>query len=339
MAGRVRLADVATGAGVSLATASKALNGRSGVNDATRARVREVASRMGFAPNSLAKGLADGRTGTVGLLTNDLGGRWALPILVGAEDAFAAGEMSVILTDAREDAIRERHNLRTLLQRRVDGLIVVGSQTESRPSLGKDLGIPVVYAYTPSSDPTDTSLVPDNFGGAHMVIDHLVAMGRRRIATVAGDRSFLASRDREDGARAALAHHGLEPVNRSPMYGDWSERWGRDATLALLHAEGSIDALMCHNDQLARGAIAALASHGLRVPGDVAVAGFDDWDVVIEGTEPPLTSVNMNVAALGHRAARHLFGAWEGSMSPGTERMPCQLVVRASTGAAHVVGG
>jgi LacI family transcriptional regulator len=331
----VRLTDVAAAAGVSIATASKALNNRSDVNEATRDRVQRIAGELGFAPNSLARGLAAGRTGTVGILTNDLVGRWALPILVGAEDAFGAGEISVILADARDDAVRERQSLRTLLQRRVDGLIVVGSGTEPRPSLGKDLGIPVVYAYAPSDDPSDMSVVTDNVDGAAIVIEHLVSMGRRRIATIGGEQTHAASSDREKGARTAIARHGLEIVNRSPFYGDWTERWGYEATLALLNTAQPIDAFMCHSDQIARGAVAAIAAQGLRVPDDIAVAGFDDWDVMVEGTIPPLTSVNMNISELGRRAAQRVFAALEGDPSPGIELMPCRLVVRASTGAAR----
>src|SRR5919112_5470821 len=123
------LKDVARLAGVSVATASKALNGRSEVHPDTRQRVIDVAARISFTPNTLARSLLAGQTGTVGLLTNDLEGRFSLPILMGAEDAFGTGQVSVLLCDARGDAIREAHHLKALLGRRVDGLIVVGSST------------------------------------------------------------------------------------------------------------------------------------------------------------------------------------------------------------------
>src|SRR3954466_525924 len=122
----VTLTDVARLAGVSIATASKALNGRDQVAPATRQRVIAAADRLDFSPNPLARGLLAGRTGTVGLLTSDLVGRFVIPILMGAEDAFGAGQVNVSLCDARGDPIREQHHLRALLSRRVDGLIVVG---------------------------------------------------------------------------------------------------------------------------------------------------------------------------------------------------------------------
>jgi LacI family transcriptional regulator len=192
-----------------------------------RATLRDVAALAGvsvpFAPNVLARGLLDGRTGTVGLLTSDLVGRFSLPILMGAEDAFGAGRTSVFLCDARGDTIRERHHLAALLARQVDGLIVVGSRTDPRPSLGRDLPVPVVYAYAESDDPAhDLSLVPDNVGAGALAVEHLLAMGRRRIAHVGGDPSYLASTDRAQGMAEALAAAGLE-LAAEPIYGDWSE--------------------------------------------------------------------------------------------------------------------
>jgi LacI family transcriptional regulator len=135
----VTLRDVARLAGVSIATASKALNGQPQVRAATRARVIEAAERLSFSPNALAQGLITQRTGTVGLLTSDLEGRFSIPILMGAEDAFGSDQISVLLCDARGDSVRERHYLRTLLSRRVDGLIVVGARPDTRSSLGRDL--------------------------------------------------------------------------------------------------------------------------------------------------------------------------------------------------------
>ena len=129
----VTLGDVAARAGVSISTASKALNDRGDVSAATRAKVRAIADELAFTPNAMARGLLAGRTGTVGLLTSDLEGRFMIPILMGAEDAFGAGRINVFLCDARGDAIREQHHLKELLSRRVDGIIVVGGHTQPPP--------------------------------------------------------------------------------------------------------------------------------------------------------------------------------------------------------------
>ena len=228
------LRDVARLAGVSVATASKALNGRANVHPDTRRRVIESAERISFTPNTLAQAILAGQTGTVGLLTNDLEGRFSLPILMGAEDAFGAGKMSVFLCDARDDAIREQHHLRALLGRRVDGLIVVGSNTDPRDSLGRELSVPVVYAYAPSTDPQDCSVVPDNVNAGTLAAEHLIATGRRTIAHISGDVRYAAAQDRAAGALAALEGAGLELAGERVRFGEWTEAWGRAATHTLL---------------------------------------------------------------------------------------------------------
>ncbi len=186
----VTIRDVAAAAGVSIATVSKALNGRQHVRSDTRERVQRVAAELGFSPNASARSLAEGRTGTVGLITNDLEGRFSIPALMGAEDAFGVGNASVFLCDARGDTIRERHHLRALLSRRVDGIIVVGDRTDPRPSLGRALPVPVVYAYAPSDDPDDVSVIADNVDAGRLAAEHLLMLGRTRVAYISGRRAI-----------------------------------------------------------------------------------------------------------------------------------------------------
>src|SRR5689334_6997898 len=327
---RTTLRDVAALAGVSVPTASKAINNRVHVHVATRSRVLAAAEQLGFAPNVLARGLLDGRTGTVGLLTSDLVGRFSLPILMGAEDAFGAGRTSVFLCDARGDTIRERHHLAALLGRQVDGLIVVGSRTDPRPSLGRELPIPVVYAYAPSHDSEDLSIICDNVAAGRLAIEHLIACGRTRIAHISGDPGYGAAQDRAQGARAALKDAGLSLVGKV-RYGAWSEGWGRAATSMLLGQEPDVDAIFCGSDQVARGVLDAVRERGRDVPGDVAVMGFDNWEVLTSDARPPLTSVDMNLEEIGRAAARALFAALDGTPRSGLEALPCRIVIRGST--------
>ncbi|WP_235558158.1 LacI family DNA-binding transcriptional regulator [Sphaerimonospora mesophila] len=318
-------------AGVSIATASKALNGKDDVRAETRMRVLAAAEQLSFQPNALARGLLSGQTRTVGLLTSDSVGRFGIPVLLGAEDAFGAGEMAVMLCDARGDSIREQHHIRTLLSRRVDGLIVVGESTDPRPSISRDLPIPVVYAYAPSDCSDDVSFVPDDVDGAGLATRHLLAMGRRRIAHITGPLDYKAARDRAEGLRAALADAGLAQVGET-LSGAWSQRWGRHAAEMLLMAEPEIDAVVCGSDQIAAGFIEAARERGRRVPDDVAVVGYDNWEVLSTETRPALTTVDMNLETLGRTAAQHLFAAIDGRATPGVHRMPCRLVIRDSTG-------
>ncbi len=324
------LAEVARLAGVSISTASKALNGRSHVRAETRARVLEAAEQLSFSPNTLARSLLAGRSGTVGLLTSDLEGRFSIPILMGAEDAFGAGKVNVFLCDARGDTIREQHHVQALLNRRVDGLIVVGSRTDPRPSLGTSLPVPVVYTYAPSDDPNDLSIVCDNVGAGRLAVEHLISCGRTRIAHITGDPDYGASRERAEGALAALADAGLEPVG-PVRYGSWSEGWGRAAAAMLLEQSPEVDAIFCGSDQVARGVLDTLREHGRTVPDDVAVMGFDNWQILTNGARPQLTSVDMNLEEMGRAAAQALFAMLDGSGRSGIEAMPCRLAIRNST--------
>jgi LacI family transcriptional regulator len=333
--GRVTtLADVARLAGVSIATASKALNGRDYVRAETRDRVRAAADELSFRPNVLARHLLSGRSGTVGLVTHDLEGRFSIPTLMGAEDAAGTGEVSVFLCDARGDSLRERYHVQALLGRRVDGLIVVGARPDPRPSLGH-LPVPVVYAYAPSADPDDMSLTSDNVAAGRMAAEHLLACGRSRIAIVTGDTDYGAAHDRASGATAALAEHDLAPLGGQALYGAWSEEWGRSATGMVVARHPDVDAVLCGSDQIARGALDALRELGRDVPGDVAIMGHDNWEVLATHARPQLTSIDMNLEELGRRAAARLFEAIDGRRTPGVEYVPCRLVPRGSTGPAE----
>lgn len=324
------LSDVARAAGVSVSTASKALNGRPDVSGTTRAKVQQAAEELAFSPNSLARSLVSGRSFTVGLITHDLEGRFSTPILMGAEDAFGLNNISLLLCDARGDYLRERHQVKVLLERRVDGIIVVGADN-ARPSIGRDLPVPVVYLYAASADPADISIISDNVGAGRLAAEHLVDCGRRRIAILGGDPTYGASPERAEGAMAALAAAGLEPVGGGPLYGSWSEEWGRGGCHALISQYPDTDAMICGSDQVARGVLDALRDLGRAVPDDVAVTGHDNWKILVSGSRPPLTSIDMNLEDLGRLGATRLREAIEGHPSPGLEKLACRLVVRGST--------
>jgi LacI family transcriptional regulator len=239
--------------------------------------------------------------------------------------------VNVFLCDARGDAIREQHHLKALLNRRVDGIIVVGRQTDPRPSLGHDIPVPVVYAYAPSDDPTDVSVTPDNVGGGRLAIEHLVATGRRRIAHISGDPTYAAAQDRAVGVRAALADAGLELVG-DVLFSEWSEHWGRDASALLLSQHPDIDGIFCASDQIARGALDTLRDLGKRVPEDIAVIGYDNWEVLATNSRPELTSIDANLQQLGRAAAMRIFEAIDGdARDAGVEHLPVRLVIRGST--------
>jgi LacI family transcriptional regulator len=330
----VTLTDVARRAGVSVATASKALNARDEVAPETRRRVLQAADELSFQPNVLARGLISGRTRTIGLLTDELAGRFSIPILLGVENALGSEQMSVLLCDARGDAIRRRHYIRTLLARQVDGFIILGDSNDVRPSLTGDIPVPVVYVYGESDDPNDLSLLADDADGARLATEHLVSLGRRNIAHITGPENYRAARDRVASLRDVLDGAGLSLIGGEPLYGEWSQRWGRHAARMLLSSYPEIDAIFCGNDQIATGVANTLRDLGRRIPDDVSIVGYDNWNEFAADCQPPLTTVDLNLQQLGETAVKHLFAALDGQPSSGVIRQPCRLVVRDSTGPA-----
>lgn len=330
--GPVTLADVARAAGVSVATASKALNGKAHVSARAREAVTSAAAELEFRPNPFARALNHASTNTIGMLTSDLDNRFVLPILLGAEDAFGAGSLSVLLADARDSLLREQLQLQSLLTRRVDGVLIVGRTTNPRPPMRSKPDVPVVYVYAPSSDEDDLSFEPDNELAGRLAVEHLVATGRTRIGIVNGEDTYSAARDRLRGAAAAMEGHGLELLgNPGLVFGEWNERWGRYAAVRLLERHPDLDAVIAGSDHIGRGVMDAVRESGRRIPDDVAVVGFDNWDILVEGARPHLTSVDMNLQELGRLAAEALVETIDGKVRHGRVRNPVQLVIRGST--------
>ncbi|CDX39546.1 LacI family transcriptional regulator [Mesorhizobium sp. SOD10] len=330
----VTLREVAAAAGVSVATASKALNGQGRMTAETRERIRETARLLGFRPNSLAQSLLRKRSFTVGLLTNDTYGRFSLPLMAGVSDALVDNGVSVFLCNVEDDTRLGQLHVEAMLDKRVDGIIATGKRIDRHlPVDLSNLRIPVVYAFT-QPDPGAVGLVSDDAGGARLAVEHFVRLGRRRIAHVTGPASFAVVHTRAEAYRDVLRENGL--AVSEPLLGAWSEGWGHEAVEKLFGKagrEGWPDAVFCGNDQIARGVIDALRERGIRVPEDVGVVGFDNWEIVAEATRPPLTSVDMNLSTLGREAGLALLSLVGGQWAaPGIRKLPCRLVVRQSCG-------
>jgi LacI family transcriptional regulator len=333
-----RIDDIAALAGVSKGTASKALNGQGSLRPETRAKVVAAANELGYHPNAVARSLITGRTFTVGVVASDTVGRFSIPVMLGAEDALGAGRIAVLFCDGRGDVIRERHYLTSLVSRRVDGMIVAGGQTDPRPPIASELPMPVVYAWTPSTDPDDAAVVPDHEGGARLAVRHLLGTGRCRIGHVTGPQNFRSVELRAQGALAALAEAGQELAGGQVLHGDWSEAWGRQAASILLRLDPGVDAVFCGNDLIARGVSDGLRELGRRVPEDIALMGFDNWEVMSAHARIPLSTVDMNLHEVGRVAAQQLLRAIEGAPVHGFELVCCQLVVRESTAPRSSLG-
>lgn len=330
---RATIRDVATRAGVSIGTASKALNGNGRLKQETRERVMAAAGALGFRPNSMAQSLHRSKSMTVGILSTDSFGRFTFPIVEALEERLAEHGIAIFMCNATDDPAREKQHLDQLLGKRIDGLLVTARRLDMRPPIavpGKSM--PVIYVFSQADDPDALCLVPDDYGGAVLGVQHLVDIGRRRIAHIAGPETFEAVRLRHAGYADTLAKAGLPLVEGHALHGKWSEAWGREAVSRLFDgAGGTPDAVFCDSDQIARGATDALRERGLAIPGDVAVVGFDNWDVMALAARPPLTSVDMNLRELGRVAGERLIAMIAGERLKGVERLSCSLVVRQSS--------
>ena len=332
----VTLQDVARAAGVTIGTASKAMNGRGKLRLETRERVRAEARRLGFRFRELELDVISQRGVMIGVLTTDNYGRFSIPLLTGIEDAFGSRPVCAVLCNSR-DQMREQQQIELLLSRQIDGIIVSARREDPRPPI--DVGrvpIPVVYAFAQATDPNTLSVLPDDEQGARLATEHLVVQaGRRQFAHITGPSYFEAVHLRERAMRQVLAEHGLQVPEHRVLSGPWQESWGYTAAKYLFEQDSSIDALFCGSDQLARGAVEALRERGVRIPDDVAVVGFDNWEPIACATRPALTTVDMNLTEVGRYAGKYLLALLGGEVRSGIVRLPCSLVIRDSSVPAH----
>jgi LacI family transcriptional regulator len=332
----VTIRDVARAASVSIGTVSKALNRNGALKQETRDRVIAVAKKLGFRPNDLAQSLHRGQTFTVGLITNDSFGRFSIPIMEGLEEQLSGARISVFMCNGADDPARESIHVESLLGKRVDGIVVTGRRADPRRRLDvHGSHIPVLYAYSQTDEGDAFGLVPDDEGGARLAVDHLLRLGRTRIAHVTGPERFEAVRLRRRGYRKSLRRAGLSVPGGGELVGEWSEEWGRRAAARLFRSRRSApDGIFCGNDQIARGVADWLRENGVAVPADVSLVGFDNWEIMAAATRPPLTTIDMNLRELGREAGRRMVDLIDGNALAGVRRLPCSLVVRESCGGA-----
>jgi LacI family transcriptional regulator len=294
----------------------------------TRDRIRRIASEIGFRPNALARGLLSKRSFTIGLLTNDTYGRFTLPVMQGISEALVDHGVSVFLCAIEDDPALGQIHVDAMLDKQVDGIIASGKRLDRQlPVDLSNLHVPVVYAFTEGA-PGSVTFRSDDAQGARLAVEWLQKIGRHRLAHITGPEDFFSVRERASAFRAAAG--GSEPV----LCGVWSEGWGHEAVAELWRRPGKKpDGIFCGNDQIARGVVDALRERGIKVPEDVSVIGFDNWEIVAAQTRPPLTTVDMELKELGRQAGLTVLALAEGrAVEPGVRKLPCRLVVRQSCG-------
>lgn len=332
--GAVTLQDVASEAGVSVATASRAFNGSTRkVRDDLLMRVLAAAEKLNYSANAQAQAMARGRTNVVGLLVHDIADPYFSSIAAGVMKAADAHHLLVTLGSTMRRPERELEYLAGLRGQRGRAAILAGSRVDD-PDLMKSLN-KEIHSFEGSGGrvvvigqqrlPVDTVEI-QNRGGANVLASELIALGYRRFAVLAGPRTLLTSRDRLQGFRAGVSAAGLpSPV---VIHGEFTRNGGYVAMTHLLEAVEQVDAVFAVNDVMAVGAMAACRDHGLRLPRDMALAGFDDI-ATLRDLDPGLTTVRLPLEDVGV-AALELAVTADGS-EPRLRRIKGEVVVRAST--------
>jgi DNA-binding LacI/PurR family transcriptional regulator len=336
---RPTLVDVARVAGVSVSTASMALRGHPRTASATRQAVREAADKLRYVPDSSARGLRARRTGAVALVIPHSGEHvfshpYFMSLLQGISDRCNEADMMMLLSTSPIEHDEHTPYLRVLQSRAADGVVVASARLADRNVLQLAAsGFPAVFiGRYPDAAAVDAVGVDDR-GGALLATDHLIEVhGRTRIAHLSGPRSSLSALDRAEGYRTSLARHDLVYREALVVEGDYDQAAGEGACRRLLETGVTFDGLFAANDDAAVGAMRVLSAAGLRVPEDVAVAGFDDG-LLASVVSPSLTTVRQPVRQLGATAIDRLLGLIAEPASPArSEELPVQLVVRASCG-------
>lgn len=330
--GRASLADVAKLAGVSAGTVSRALSRPEMISDATVARVRQAADQLDYVANGSARSLAVNRTMTIGAIVPRFGTSQFSIMVQALESQLAADGYTLLLASPEHSDAREPQILRTLLERGVDAVALLGSQhPEQTFSLLKAHRTPFVLMWGEAAGRSDV-VGFDEHEAADLVIEHLYQLGHRTIAfvggrTVANERALMRRKAVSEATRSREMILPRDAVVET----EYGFREGYDAVRGLLDGSREFTAVVLGNDYLAAGAVAVLGEHGVRVPEELSVVSFNDNDFAAF-LRPSLTTVRLPIAAIGQEAARYLVGKLGDAPTRAPTRLPVELIVRASTG-------
>jgi LacI family transcriptional regulator len=331
----VKLRDVATLAGVHPATASRALNPETRllVSEETANRVLAAAAKLGYQPNAVARSLRTRRSHTVGVLIPDLNNPLFPPIVRGLEDRLDASGYVALIGNTDGDDARERKVFEQMRARHVDGYVLATAHLRN-PLLAETIrsGVPVVLMNRIAEDYSLPAVTVDNERGVKMVISHLLALGHRKIACIAGPQDVSTGLARYRGFQSAMAAADLEvPPGRVAFARSFSIEEGRRCAREILTAGDGITAVAAGNDMLAVGCYHALDQAGLSCPADVSVVGFNDMPF-IDMLRPPLTTIAFSHYQVGTEAAQLLLDRLNGdNAAVKLLYLAPELVIRSST--------
>jgi len=331
----VTVRDVAKRAGVHPATVSRVLDpaSRHRISDATAKRVEKAVRELGYETNSAARAMKLRRSFTVGVMIPDVSNPLFPPMVRAIEDYLDPIGYTALMTNTDADPERERHKLKALSSRQVEGLIIAPSS--SNTPLIKQLissGLPVVLVNRSIDDIPGYAVTPDDRRGAASAVDHLFSLGHRAIAHLAGPQDLSPGQERHRGFLESMRNHGLEvPDSLVAVAEAFTGGAGVAPTRQLLEQSEPFTAIFAGNDLLALDCIHTLKSAGLSCPDDVSVIGFNDMPFA-EWFNPPLTTIRYSYYDMGRNAAEMLMGQITGEGSgPRTLVLSTELVERGST--------
>ncbi len=303
---RKTLKNVAEKAGVSISVASRVLGRYGYVSQETRRKVLEIAKKIGYQPDMVARSLKTKQTYSIGVIISDITTSFFTSVVRGIEDVANQNGYNVTLCNSDEDPDKESEYLRVLYGRKVDGLVI--SSTGRNTAYLKRLiraDLPVVLLDRGIKDIETTEVLIDNREGAYQAVNHLIGLGHKRIGIINGIKGITTSEERFEGYKKALQKNGIPLEGTLIKYGDFRIEKGREAMEKFIKMVNPPSAVFVSNEVMTTGALLALKENNVKIPQDIALAGFDDpiWAALIE---PPLTAVRQPSYSVGTIACQSL---------------------------------
>src|SRR5215467_13687730 len=324
--------DVARAAGVAPSTVSRYLNGQLRVSPATEAKVLDAVAELGYVPNATARNLVRRRSGVIGFVVPEISNPYFGAIADYVVEAVERHGRLVLLCSHRSQSVKQSSYIDLLASGAIDGMLYLGSfRSNERLAVAIADGLPVVVVDEPIAGlPPVSAVVMDDYAGGYQATSYLVALGHRRIAFVSGPDELGSVTERRRGYCDALVKAGIDPETQLNLPGHFTEQFGASALPRLLAAPEPPTAAFVASDYIALGMLSAAETHGIRVPEDLSVVGFDDIRFS-QYVRPRLTTIRSPVERLAQTGVALLFDRMAGTAGAAkTEVLPVELIVRES---------
>ena len=323
----VTIRDVARAASVSVASVSRVLNGQDNVRAELRERIEAASAALGYVPHAGARSLSLARSGAIGVMLPDVFGEFFSEMIRGMDREASGRGLQLLLANAHADPLRAAEALRTM-RGRVDGLVVMAPDIDPL-DLKRHLppSVPTVLVNCADNDLGHGEFRVDNRTAARTMVDHLIALGHRRIIHLSGPAGNIEASARTDGYLAAMTAADFDP---QIIEGEFTEESGIHAAQMLLQDADAIDAVFAANDMMAIGLMTTFRRNGIKVPHDVAIAGYDDIPLA-RLVSPSLTTMRIDIAKVGARAIAQLADRIAGMKVPAPEHVIPRLIIRETT--------